>query len=334
MVKRRLSQHQKNRISSIQARRRQNMEQRADKALHYTSGDIARAGQVVTRHGQSLVIKDSDGGLYHCLTRQNIGHPVCGDDVVWQPTTTGQGVVTALLERTTALIRPDYSGKEKPLAANISQLIVVLAAEPAPSRYLLDQYLVTAETISVRVVIALNKKDLLDSVGIESFRRKFGYYQSIGYPLIEISAKEESRLDPLIDLLADKASILVGQSGVGKSSLVKKVLPDISIQIGRLSRTTGLGCHTTSASTLYTLPNGGLLIDSPGVRSFRLRQLEQKQLEQGFREFSPFLGACRFNNCRHKQEPGCALVQAVADGAIDPGRLENYRHLASNNGHL
>lgn len=330
-VKRRLNKRQKERISAIQARRRQQMELRAGEALQSTTGKSAREGQVIIRHGQSLVIKESKGDLYHCLIRQNIGHPVCGDAVVWQPTTKGQGVVTALLERRTALIRPNYSGEEKPLAANISQLIIVLAAEPTPSRYLLDQYLVTAETIGIKAIIVLNKRDLLDDAGIESFRREFNYYQSIGYPVIEISSKDESGLDPLTELLAEEASILVGQSGVGKSSLVNILLPDISIQIGKLSESTGLGRHTTSASTLYNLPDGGLLIDSPGVRSFRLRQLKRTEMEQGFREFVPYLGECRFSNCRHELEPGCALTQAVTDGAIDPARMENFRHMTSKN---
>lgn len=328
MVKRRLTQRQKNRIRSIQARRRLSLEQRANEALQNTSSDAAKIGQVVVHYGQSLVVRDSEGGLFNCLTRQNIGHPVCGDTVVWQPTTAGQGVVTALLDRVTRLSRPNYSGENKPLAANISQLVVVLSAKPTPSRYLLDQYLVTAEILSVKAVIALNKKDLLDSAGVASFRLEFGYYQSIGYPIIEISARDQFGLDPLIDLLADETTILVGQSGVGKSSLVKGVLPDISIQIGRLSQATGLGCHTTSATTLYTLPNGGMLIDSPGVRSFRLGQLEKIQLERGFREFSPFIGECRFSNCRHRQEPGCALAQAVLDGFVDPQRFKNFLHLS------
>jgi ribosome biogenesis GTPase len=248
--------------------------------------------------------------------------------VIWQPTTEGHGVVTALLERHSALIRPNYSGEEKPLAANISQLVIVLATEPPPSEYLLDQYLVTAENIGVKAVIAMNKIDLLEGELRTSFDSRFSHYQKIGYPMVEISAKFNDGLDPLLDKLQHETSILVGQSGVGKSSLIKALLPDLNIQIGRLSEASGLGKHTTSATTLYSLPEGGRLIDSPGVRSFRLVQLTTALLENGFKEFRPFLGHCKFSNCSHKGEPGCALTEAVEQAKIHPKRLQNHLHMA------
>ena len=330
MSRRRLTQRQKERIQAIQSRRREKCAQRAEQALETEVGEQPHEGVVITRHGQNLAVADSGGELHHCLFRQNIGHIVCGDRVVWQRTTPGHGVVTALIPRRSVLIRPNYSGHEKPLAANIDQLVVVLAPQPQPSQYLLDQYLVAAENLGLSALIAFNKIDLLEADGEARLVQEFAHYADTGYELIHISAKHEHGLDPLIERLQEKTSILLGQSGVGKSSLIKALLPDIRVQTGRLSETSGLGRHTTSATTLYRLPQGGSLIDSPGVRSFRLGSLRRGDLEWGFREFQPFLGHCRFSNCSHHKEPGCALVEAEKRGAIHPQRLANFRHMAQN----
>ena len=288
-------------------------------------------GRVVTRHGRNLVVADSEQNLFLCLFRQNIGHVVCGDRVVWHTTGPGEGVVTALLERESVLARPDYSGREKPLAANLTQLVIVIAPEPEPSEYLLDQYLVTAEVIGEPALICVNKIDLLSPEARPAFLERFERYERIGYPLALVSAKHDHGLDPLIEQLTGETSILVGQSGVGKSSLINALLPDQQIQIGRLSEATGLGKHTTSSTTCYDLPQGGYLIDSPGVRSFRLYKLERSELEAGFREFHPYLGKCQFRDCRHEQEPGCAIKEAVENGEIDAQRLQNFLHLAEQN---
>jgi len=330
MAKRRLTQRQRERINAIQERRRKRLEERAEQALEEAGDDAPRLGRVITRHGQNLAVADEQGNLHHCLFRQNIGHVVCGDQVVWQPTTAGEGVVTAILERKTALVRPNFSGQEKPLAANITQLVVVLAPEPAPSQYLVDQYLVAAENIDVRAVITLNKCDLMDDEATAAFEEAFGHYAPIGYPMARISAKTAQGLEPLQALLKEQTSILVGQSGVGKSSLINALLPDLNIQVGRLSEASRLGRHTTSTTSLYNLPQGGHLIDSPGVRSFRLGQITRQQLTSGFREFTPYLGRCRFSDCSHDKEPGCALREAVAQGAIHPQRLNNFLHMAKN----
>lgn len=252
---------------------------------------------------------------------------MCGDRVVWQELDQTSGVVTALLPRKSVLSRPDYTGQEKPLAANISQLVVVLAPRPEPSGYLLDQYLVTAETIGVKPLIAINKIDLLEANDKSGFLQKFERYRQLGYPLIEISAKREHGLDELTEKLKDETNILVGQSGVGKSSLINALLPSMEVETGKLSQTTGLGRHTTSTATCYHLPQGGYLIDSPGVRSFRLTRLTVSQLEQGFPELHDYLGHCRFNDCSHEQEPDCAIRQAESEGKIHPQRLHNYLQL-------
>ncbi len=329
MPKRRLSDRQIDRIGKIQERRRRRLEERAQVAISGSSEAQPQEGLVVVCHGGSLAVEGVDGRIHHCLARQNIGHPVCGDRVVWQATGQDDGVVTAILDRHTVLSRPDYSGRDKPLAANLTHLVVLLAPEPEPSEYLVEQFLVAAELMGVGAMIAFNKVDLLDPQGLADYRSRLTRYQDIGYPTVWISLVEGNGLATLTDSLAGETSILVGQSGVGKSSLVKALLPDIDIQIGRLSKTTGLGRHTTSAATCYRLPAGGRLIDSPGVRSFRLGNIDPTDLQRGFRELAPLIGCCRFGDCSHHQEPGCALKEAVRDGRVHPERLANFRHLAA-----
>jgi ribosome biogenesis GTPase len=327
MAKRRLTKQQKNRIQAIQHKRRERLENDAKASLE-AGGDLPPAkGRVVIRHGATLGIEDENGELIRCQTRQHIGHPVCGDRVVWQPSGESTGVVTALLPRESVLSRPDYSGRDKPLAANLTQLVIVLAPQPEPSGYLLDQYLVTAELIRVKPLIAINKTDLLEGERLTAFFAAYDHYKAVGYHLVPVSAKREHGLDALIERLNRETSILVGQSGVGKSSLINALLPELEVETGRLSTTTGLGRHTTSTATLYRLPQGGELIDSPGVRSFRLTELSREELEQGFPEFRPFLGRCRFHNCTHNHEPDCAIQAAVAAGRIAPQRLANFLRL-------
>lgn len=331
MPRRRLSERQIERIHTIQERRRQRLATRADHALAEIEGEpTPREGRVVVRHGANLAVEDTAGRIYHCLTRRHIGHPVCGDLVVWQPTTGAEGVVTAILPRRTLLSRPDYSGQDKPLAANLTRLIILIAVEPPPSGYLVDQYLIAAETVGVQALIVANKMDLLDADARRAFQARYAHYREIGYETLWTSLGDPTTLADLTARLAGETTILVGQSGVGKSSLVQALLPDRSIQIGRLSQATGLGRHTTSAVTCYRMPGGGSLIDSPGVRSFRLGAIDRDTLQRGFREFRPHIGHCRFADCHHDREPGCAILQAVEAGQIAPERLANYRHLAAN----
>lgn len=328
-MRRRLSERQIERIRTLQDRRRQRLEERAQRALTTLDEAPPQEGLVVVRHGVNLATEDAAGRVHHCLARQNIGEPVCGDRVVWQPTGREQGVVTAILERRTVLSRPDYGGRDKPLAANLTALVILVAPEPEPNEYLVDQYLVATELMGVHAMIACNKVDLLSPAALAQLQGRFVRYQAIGYPLAWISLRGGQDIEPLTRHLEGETSILVGQSGVGKSSLVKALLPDREIQIGRLSRATGLGRHTTSTATCYRLPCGGRLIDSPGVRSFRLGAIGLEDLERGFREIAPLRGRCRFADCHHEREPGCAVKQALAAGSIHPERFANFRHLAA-----
>jgi ribosome biogenesis GTPase len=332
MARRRLTDQQKARVAKIQQERRQRADSRARDSLAAADNTQQQTGRVVVRHGRSLLLRCADGSSVHAMFRANLGEVVCGDNVVWQGTDDGEGVVVAIQPRDTALSRPGFGGQEKAIAANITQLVVVLACQPEPTGYMSDQYLVAAERIGVRGLICLNKADLLDEEARSLFRERFAHYESIGYPVIQISAKTEHGLDPLREHLRDQTSILLGQSGVGKSSLINALIPRQQVLEGSLSAATGLGRHTTSAATLYQLDSGGELIDSPGVRSFRLGELTRQELERGFRDFLPFLGQCRFHNCAHLAEPGCAIRAAVEAGRIRPERLESYRHMVASTG--
>jgi ribosome biogenesis GTPase len=327
MPRRRLSEQQLKRVRAIQARRREQREIRTEEALADTGAGAPRTGLVAVRHGANLAVACEDGQIIHCVSRRNIGDPVCGDRVIWESTGAGSGVVTAVEPRQSLLSRPDTTGRSKPLAANISRLVVVCAPEPAPAGDLIDQYLVAAEHIGVRSLLLCNKLDLLDAQAEADFIASLADYQRIGYPLLSLSAREGRGLEPLNDYLRHQTSILVGQSGVGKSSIVQALLPDREIQVGQLSQATGLGRHTTSAASCYRLPGGGHLIDSPGVRSFRLPPLSASELEQGFPEFRPHAGLCRFADCRHDAEPDCAIRAAVADGRIASERLAVFQRL-------
>ena len=284
-------------------------------------------GLVIVNYGKAALVEDAAGVLQRCVPRRNLGQIVSGDSVSWEPTGTGEGVIIAVAPRSTVLMRLDNSGKRRPLAANIDQIVVVSAPQPAMDEFLIDKYLVAAELIGTNPLLVINKSDLLDSDARKALDTRINVYAGIGYQVLYTSARTDDGIDSLAEALSGKISIFVGQSGVGKSSLIMRLLPDLDIAIGRLSEASGQGRHTTTATTLYHLPHGGNLIDSPGVRDFRLEPTEAVELAQGFREFRPFLGQCRFHNCRHVNEPECALGAAASRGAISERRLESYRKL-------
>jgi len=254
--------------------------------------------------------------------RQNLGRLACGDRVVWRAFDTGEGVVVAVGERHTLLARPDYNGQLRPIAANLDAVAVVLAPTPEPSEYLIDRYLVAIAAIGARGLLVLNKIDLLDRSGLAALAERLEPYRRIGYPLLLASGHAAHGLNELRAWLRGRTSLLAGQSGVGKSSLIKALLPDREIRIQAVSAATGHGTHTTSASTLYHLPDGGDLIDTPGVRSFELGEIGSSNWEKSARtiwiadsrNWRPILAAAGFPTVATKpsQTVRCERRQSAA----------------------
>jgi len=332
MSKRNLTRRQTWRAEKIQAERLARSQKKVGKIQQSLgAGELGpeQQGRVITRFGSSVDVEDADGVIHRCLLRQNLPSLVCGDRVVWQAGPEHTGVVVALMPRQTLLARPDAHNQPKPVAANISQILIVAAPLPALDLDLVNRYLVAAELTDIPPALIVNKVDLLDDKAFAKLRQRLAVYSRIGYPVLYASTKRAEGLDELRSQLKDRTSIFVGQSGVGKSSLIQALLPHHDLRIGALSEGSGLGRHTTTATVLYHFPEGGDLIDSPGVRDFGLGRVTAAQVAEGFAEFRPFLGRCRFNDCRHTVEPGCALQAAVEHGDIDPARFDSFLRIAA-----
>jgi ribosome biogenesis GTPase len=287
------------------------------------------SGLVLVNYGKSVLVEDDTGCLYRCVARRNLRQIVSGDRVRWEAVGAQEGVIVAIEPRRTILQRADGSDRTRVLAANIDQILIVAAPQPAHDVFLIDRYLVAAELAGTTPLLVVNKSDLLDSWGADASTDDLMAYADIGYGILIMSARLTTGIDKLAQALVNRTSILVGQSGVGKSSLINCLLPERDILIGKLSDASGKGCHTTTTTTLYHLPHGGDLIDSPGVRDFRLGETAPADLARGFREFRPYLGLCRFQDCRHLSEPGCAIKEAMREGVISERRLASYTQLAS-----
>lgn len=281
-------------------------------------------GLVIANHGKALAVEDDGGRVWRCIARRRLHRAVSGDQVLWQPSQEGQGLITAVLPRQSLLAHQDARGGERPIAANLDQILVVVAPKPAFQEDLIDRYLVVAEHSGIHPVILLNKIDILDQDGLQSASQRLQVYGRLGYAVRLSSTKREGGLAALEAQLRDRASLLVGQSGVGKSSLVRRLLPETRVAVGAISDVTHLGRHTTTATTLYHLPEGGDIVDSPGVRDFGLWHIPPEDIAHCFVELRPYLGQCRFRDCSHGHEPDCALRAAVEGGRIEPRRLASY----------
>ncbi len=284
---------------------------------------------VLVSYGSRGVIEFADGTQSDCLYRRSVGRPYCGDRVIVERVDEQSTVVTQILARSNEFARADARQRKKVIAANLDQVLIVIAAAPEPSTDLVERYLVAVHSLGIRPVIVLNKCELMGAMDVaaNSPLHHLDEYRELGYDVLATSCKGAPGIDVMPPVLGDKTSILVGQSGVGKSSLVNVLLPDLDLQTGALSRVTGKGIHTTTTTIMYSLPYGGRLIDSPGVWEYGLWQMEQAELAGGFIEFRPFLGDCRFNDCRHAGEPDCAVAEAVNAGSIRKWRYESYRRL-------
>lgn len=315
-----LTRRQKWRIEKIHAERIARANRAADDNDIELDNNNAQTGLVITRYGQRLLVETESGELYQCTGRRNIELSVAGDQVLFQPTDNGEGVVTALLERDNSLTR-----SQKLIAANIDELWLVVAIEPHYQFELIDRYLVIAENAGLPINIVVNKIEL--SQKIEQVMHDFSMYESVGYSVHYVSVKAQTNVAEFKAQLNDKTHIFLGQSGVGKSSLINELIPDLNLRVNEISTKSKLGKHTTTNTTLYHIPSGGDLIDSPGIREFQLDELTNKEILSGFREFKPYIGECKFRNCAHINEPKCAIKTAVESGDIHPMRYHNYLQL-------
>ena len=287
-------------------------------------------GRVVSRFGKHAIVEtlDAQRQSHKCYIRRTIKSVVCGDNVVFRPSQSSEerdrGIVEAVLDRKSTLSRPDFYDGVKPIAANIDQIIVVSSIVPALSTHIIDRYLVACEHAQIPPIIVVNKVELLDQESFDMVQEMLEVYQEIGYRVIFASCVSEQGLDELSSVLVDKVNVLVGQSGVGKSSLINQLLPDSQEVVGEISGNSGLGQHTTTAAKLIPFTLGGELIDSPGVREFGLWHLPVSDITNGFIEFRQYLGGCKFTDCTHRNDPGCLITQAVEKGEIDEERYESY----------
>lgn len=279
---------------------------------------------MVASYGKRLVVEDESGERRPAFIARRGLKIVCGDRVCWREDPAGGDVaVLELMPRDTELSRPDSRGRPEILAANIDQVVVVCAPEPEPDPFIIDRYLAAAEVMGAAAVVAGNKFDL---PGAEQ-AVPLAEFAALGYATLQVSARAAHGLDALRDALAGHCSILVGQSGVGKSSLLNALLPGADAATAQVSAATGEGRHRTTATTLYRLPGGGALLDSPGVRDFAPALGDPRLAATGFREIVAAAAHCRFANCRHMREPGCAVKGGVETGAISARRYESYRRL-------
>ncbi len=280
-------------------------------------------GQVVSHLGKGIAV-ESENKIILCQTRRKLDTVAVGDKVMFSKATAGLGRIEEILTRRSLLMRPSRNGKTRPVAANIDNVYIVFAVEPACDFLLIDQYLAICENHHIDGKLVFNKTDLPQTDSIE---QQLHYYRSLGYELFRVSAANKSGINDLKQALRGHVSIFAGQSGVGKSSLTNTLIPDKDLKTNTVSETTRHGRHTTTAATLYHLPEGGDLIDSPGVAIFGLAGINEQQLAWGYREFQPLIEQCLFHNCRHVNDKGCAVRSAAEKGNISLSRYERFLKL-------
>lgn len=280
------------------------------------------SGLVVERHRRRVIVETGDGRRVSCKSRKRNVRPLVGDRVDWVLESDGTGIVDEIHARDTVLTRIDAKARSEAIAANVSRMLVVAAERPAADWSLVDRYLAAAELLRIEAVIIFNKIDLVATPPpeLETYRR-------IGYAVCLTSAKRAGGIAGLEAVMSDARSVMVGQSGVGKSSLINALLGAERQNVGTLTGKGEQGRHTTTATTLHRLPGGAELIDFPGVRNYAPHIDKERDLAHGFREFRPLLGQCRFDDCRHIAEPDCAIKGALDDGRIDARRYASYQGL-------
>ncbi|WP_292918413.1 ribosome small subunit-dependent GTPase A [Nitrosomonas sp.] len=283
---------------------------------------LCQTGLVVATFGRHFSVETASGEIISCVMRGKKGGIACGDQVVYQLTTTGQGVIETVQPRTSLLYRSD-AFKEKIIAANVTQMIIVVASIPSFSEELINRCLVAAESENISVLIVLNKADLIEST--QTALTTLSLYQDLGYRILSLSALQD--ISGLRPFLKAHLSVLAGQSGMGKSTLLNALVPEAQRATAEISVALDSGTHTTTHSQLYHLDDNSAIIDSPGFQEFGLNHIKEENLAWGFLEFHPYFGHCKFSNCRHLKEPGCAVLTAVEQGKITEKRLGFYHKL-------
>ena len=281
-------------------------------------------GTVVAAFGRHYEVELADGDSLTGFPRGKKSPYACGDRVTLERVAADQGQILRHMPRTSLLYRSD-AYREKLIAANATQILLVVATEPSFSDELLSRALVAAESQGLASIIVLNKADLAERLA--QAQARLAPLQALGYPVIVVSARTD--VAPLLPLLAGELSVLVGQSGMGKSTLINALVPGAAAVTREISTALDSGKHTTTHARLYRLDHGGALIDSPGLQEFGLAHLTRGAIEQGFIEFRPYLDACRFRDCRHQTEPGCAIKHAVQQGRISVYRYEQFQRLTA-----
>lgn len=282
-----------------------------------------RQGLVTATFGRHYQVESGDE-LITCVSRGKRSGIACGDRIVFQPTSAGQGVIESILPRENLLYR-SVAHRSKLIAANVTRIIIVVA--PVPSFYdlLVNRCLVAAEAANITALICLNKYDLGEPA--HAAQRRLEPYVRLGYPVLALSAHHD--ISPLRPYLSGQTSVFVGQSGMGKSSLINALIPEARTPVGEISAALDSGRHTTTSARMYRLDASSRLIDSPGMQEFGLSHIQPEQLDRYFVEFRQYIGHCRFSNCRHQHEPDCAVAEAAAAGNITPARLTAYRQILS-----
>ncbi len=321
MARRKLSRQQQKRISESQKAR---LEKAKNVQAKQEVGELGpeQSGLVCAHYGNSLDVRSDHGDIVRCHARANLQAVVTGDRVVWCQGKDDMGVVVACDERRSLLQRPDLRGNLRPVAANLDLVFVVLSPSPETPVNLIDRYLAAAQISGLKPVLVLNKVDLMNSD--HGLHTTFEEYKSLGYRCIQASTKTDHGMQELMEMMRGHSSVFVGQSGVGKSSLTSALLPDVNIATQTVSEATGKGRHTTTRAELYLLPDQGSLIDSPGIREFGLWHLDENDLLAAYPELVALQGHCKFRNCRHLKEPGCAVLAAVESGEVLERRYQSF----------